>query len=62
MSPKNYFALSGTVFAIVFVAHFLRLINAWEANIGGWDVPMWVSWLAVALTGYLVWKAHKLKK
>lgn len=59
MSKKNYFALSGVVFAAVFVLHFLRLLNKWDAVIGGWTVPMWISWLALFLAGFLAWSAFK---
>jgi len=62
MSQKNYFAVSGTIFALVFLLHALRLINAWDAVIGGWQVPMWASWLAVLIAGFLAWSAFARKK
>jgi hypothetical protein len=25
----------------------------WEVMIGGWSVPMWFSWIAIAVAGFL---------
>jgi hypothetical protein len=30
-----------------------RIVLGWEAVIGGWSVPMWVSWIAVIVTAAL---------
>jgi hypothetical protein len=62
MKPKTYFTISGTIFAIVFVLHLLRVINAWPAQISNFVVPLWLSWIAFILAGYLAWEAlFKLK-
>jgi hypothetical protein len=51
---KNTFALlTGTVFLIVAVAHALRLVFKWELIVAGWQVPMWVSAVAIIAAGYL---------
>ncbi|OGY57639.1 MAG: hypothetical protein A3C03_00325 [Candidatus Colwellbacteria bacterium RIFCSPHIGHO2_02_FULL_45_17] len=62
MSQKNYFVLSGTIFAIVFLLHALRLLNAWDVVIGSWQVPVWVSWFGVVVAGVLAWSAFKRNK
>jgi hypothetical protein len=45
-TPKNYLRLSGTVFAIVAVAHLVRAIAQWPIVIGPWNVPVALSWIA----------------
>lgn len=62
MSAKSYFTFSGVLFSVITAAHLLRVIFAWEANIGGWEVPMWLSVLAVVVLGYLTYSALKLMK
>lgn len=56
MSPKSYFLVSGTVFLIVAIVHFLRVINGWELNIHSFDAPMLVSWVGLLLGGYLAYQ------
>lgn len=56
MSPKSFLTVSGTIFLIVGAVHFLRIINSWEANIGTWAVPMWLSWVVLLLLGYLAYQ------
>ena len=62
MSQKSYITVTGAVFLVIAVLHLLRLLFGWEAVIGGWNVPTWVSGLALVLSGYLAYSAFKLRK
>lgn len=62
MTQRTFNGLAGAIFAVIGVLHVLRLLLGWEAVIGGWAVPGWVSWLAVALAGYLSSTAFTLPK
>ena len=53
MDHKNYATCTAVIFLIIFVLHGLRLFLGWDAVLGGWAVPMWVSWIALVVTGYL---------
>lgn len=46
-------------FSLLAAVHALRLILGWPAQLGSWDVPMWVSALAVLLTGTLAFFLYK---
>ena len=61
MNRKTFTLTAGVVFSLVAVLHALRLLLGWEAVIGGWYVPMWLSWPALALAGYLAFTALKMK-
>ena len=61
MNQKTFVVTAGVVFSLVAVLHALRLLLGWDAVIGGWHVPMWLSWLALAVAGYLAYTAFKLK-
>ena len=61
MDRKTFTVTAGVVFSLIAVLHALRLLLGWEAMIGGWSVPMWLSWLALALAGYLAYTAFKVK-
>jgi hypothetical protein len=53
---KRYLQISGAIFGIVALVHVLRLVFGWPAEVAGWNVPLWVSWAAIAVAGALcVW-------
>ena len=63
MSKKAYYLSVSVIFAIIAVLHLARALYGWEAVIGGVSIPVWVSWAAVVIAGYLAvrgWQfAHK---
>jgi len=61
MSQKTFTGIVGLVFSLIAVLHALRLLLRWEAVIGGWTVPMWISWAALAISGYLAYTAFKMR-
>ncbi|OGM79552.1 hypothetical protein A2197_00820 [Candidatus Woesebacteria bacterium RIFOXYA1_FULL_48_16] len=62
MSQKSYYLTTGAVFLVIAILHLLRIVNGWPADIGGFVVPMWLSWVAVPLAGYLAYHGLKIKK
>ena len=62
MNQKTFAVTAGMVFSLVAVLHALRLLLGWEAVIGGWNVPLWLSWVALAVSGYLAYTAFNLGK
>lgn len=55
LSAKIYTRVSGVIFLAIAVLHAVRLVRDWEAVIGGWSVPIWLSWVALVVAGYLAW-------
>jgi len=55
MNRKSYFYITAIVFFVVGLVHLLRIILGWEAAIGGWIVPMWLSWLALIVSAVLAY-------
>lgn len=62
MSNKTYYNVVSTIFIIVAVGHFLRILNGWDAQIGTIVIPMWASWVAVLLLGYLAVRGLTYRK
>ena len=63
MIGKKAFALSAAiVFSFAFSLHLLRIIYNWELIIGGVALPMWVSWMGVIITGFLLMQGFKFSK
>ena len=53
MSRKAYFAATGIIFLVIAILHLLRIISGWSPSVEGWTVPMWLSWIALVVTGWL---------
>ncbi len=54
---NTYVTVSGLIFAAIAVLHAGRIAYGWNAEIGGWMMPMWFSWVGVAIAGYLAYSA-----
>ena len=51
-----YLRISGVFFGAIAFLHMLRLLLGWPAQIAGWAVPLWFSWIAILAAGALcVW-------
>jgi hypothetical protein len=50
---SNYAVVSGALFGVIAVLQAVRALYQWPVQIGGVDIPVWVSWVAVVVTGSL---------
>jgi hypothetical protein len=51
-----YAAVSAVIFAVVAIAHVVRLIKRWTVVIGPYDVSMNVSWVALVVAALIaIW-------
>ncbi len=61
MKQTTFNRLAGTLFLLIAILHALRILLGWEAVIAGWKVPIGLSWLALALAGFLSYCALSKK-
>ncbi|MBU6323172.1 MAG: hypothetical protein KGI41_00965 [Patescibacteria group bacterium] len=52
-SERNLLYIAGIVFAAVAIVHLMRLAFNVDVALGTFEVPMWLSWIGVIITGYL---------
>jgi len=62
MDKKVYYKTVSTIFLIIGILHLLRIFQGWEAVIGGVVIPLWASWAAVIIAGYLSYRGFSLSK
>ena len=56
MNYRNYCAVSGVLFALVALAHFLRVAYGMPVQIDDYPVPMYFSWIGLLVPAILaVW-------
>jgi hypothetical protein len=62
MSSKKFLRLAGTIFALVALAHLLRIAMGWPVMIGTWSIPLWISWIALIGAGALSFLGLRLAR
>ncbi len=62
MTQRTFSKVAGVIFLLIAVLHALRLVYGWGAVIGGWAVPMWLSWVALVVAGYLTYHGLRFGK
>jgi hypothetical protein len=60
MSQKTFLGVSGTIFGTIAILHLARIVYGWQAQIGSFAVPTWLSWLSLLIAGYLAITAFSL--
>lgn len=60
MTLKIYYKTVSVAFGVIMLVHLARVTGEWEAFIGSWPVPMWVSWAAVFIAGYLAVRGFQI--
>jgi len=53
MSRLSFNVVAGIVFGVVALAHAARLVLGLPVQLGDTSIPMWVSWLGLAVAGAL---------
>ena len=48
---SRYVVVSGVIFGFIALAQLLRAVNQVPAQVGGFEIPVWVSWVAAILAG-----------
>ena len=59
---KTIHLVAAIIFGTVTIVHLLRLGYRVPVSFGNWEVPFWLSWIAVFLLGYLtvvMWQSAK---
>jgi hypothetical protein len=54
---SNYYvAVSAVIFAVVAIAHLIRILRRWTVHIGPYSVPMSLSWIGLVIAALLaIW-------
>ena len=53
MNQRTFTIIASAIFGVVALLHVLRIFLGWPAVIGGWTVPMWLSWIGLVVAGGL---------
>ena len=53
MKHKSYCVVSGVFFALVALAHLIRVVEGMTVQVDEYMIPMWVSWIATVVPAAL---------
>lgn len=53
MNKHTYYRAASLIFTLLAVAHGARIFYGWEAEMGGYTIPVEASWVMLGIAGYL---------
>jgi len=62
MSQKSFSLAAGVLFLLVALGHLLRIVFGLSLVVQGVSIPMWVSVIALFITGFLAYSGLLLAR
>lgn len=62
MTSKQYGYVTSVLFALIGAGHLWRALAGLPVLIGAQAVPMWPSWVAIAIAGFLAWEGCRVAR
>ena len=62
MTPRIFSLIAAAVFLLITLGHALRLLFGWHITVGNIVVPVWMSWVGLAVAGYLAYQGFRLSR
>jgi|AntRauTorcE11897_2_1112592.scaffolds.fasta_scaffold02521_11 dolichyl-phosphate-mannose--protein O-mannosyl transferase len=59
-TKKWYYTTAAVIFSVIGIVHFARALYGWEAMVGGVNIPIWMSWVAVMIAIFLAFRGFQL--
>ena len=62
MGQKTFSLVAGVLFLLISLGHLLRLVFGLSVVIQNTPIPMWASWIAFVVAGYLSYEGFRLSR
>jgi hypothetical protein len=62
MTQRTFSLLTAALFLVIALLHAVRLLRGWHVTIEGAVIPMWISWIGLAITAYLAYQGFRLAR
>jgi hypothetical protein len=59
MTPRIFSVIAAAVFSLIALGHAIRLLFRWHVTVENIVVPVWISWIGLAITGYLAYQGFR---
>jgi sterol desaturase/sphingolipid hydroxylase (fatty acid hydroxylase superfamily) len=61
VSKDSYSRLAGAIFLIAAIVHASRMAFHWQVVLAGWQVPVWISVVAMVVAAFLAYEGFHAK-
>jgi hypothetical protein len=62
MTQRTFFLITAAVFSLIALGHAIRLLFGWHVMVENVVVPGWISWIGLAIAGYLAYQGFRLSR
>jgi hypothetical protein len=62
MTQRFFSLVTAVLFVLIALLHAIRLLRGWQVIIEGAVVPMWISWMGLAVAAYLAYQGFRLAR
>jgi divalent metal cation (Fe/Co/Zn/Cd) transporter len=62
MSQKTFSRVAAALFLLVALGHLLRIAFGASVVVQNVSIPMWLSWIAFVVAGYLAYQGFRLAR
>jgi len=62
MTQRTFSLVTAILFCLVALLHGVRLLRGWQVTIEGAVIPIWISWIGLAIAAYLAYQGFLLSK
>jgi len=62
MTQRTFSLVTAVLFSLIALLHAVRLLRGWQVILGGAVMPLWISWIGLAIAGYLAYQGFLLSK
>jgi hypothetical protein len=60
MTQRTFFLIAAALFSLIALGHAIRLLFGWHVTVENVVVPVWISWIGLAIAGYLAYQGFRL--
>jgi hypothetical protein len=59
MTPRIFSLIAAAVFSLIALGHAIRLFFGWHVKVENVAVPVWISWIGLAVAAYLAYQGFR---
>ncbi len=60
MTQRAFSLSTGVLFSLIALLHAVRLLRGWHVTVEEVSVPIWLSWIGLAIAAYLAYEGLRL--
>jgi uncharacterized membrane protein len=62
MTQRTFSLVTAVLFSLIAVIHAVRLLRGWQVTVEGVVMPIWISWIGLAIAASMAYQGFLLSK